>query len=104
MRRFVGLLCALVVIVGCDTAHNPTTSPLSTAPAAIPTLANASTTTPPISTEPLALSTQIDSLTVAAPYKAQPYRRAMFGKDEWIDANSDCHNTRAEVLMQETTA
>jgi hypothetical protein len=43
----------------------------------------------------------VDSLVIAAPYTAEPYRRAAFG-DDWIDADGDCHNTRAEVLLQET--
>lgn len=47
--------------------------------------------------------TLLDRLVVAEPYTAQPYRRAMFG-DDWIGADNDCHNTRAEVLMAESAA
>lgn len=94
MRRFLGLLCALVTVVSCDTDHNATTPLVFTAPASIP--AATSTTSAPV-------STVIDALTIAAPNTTQPYRRAMFG-DDWIDADGDCHNTRAEVLMQETAA
>ena len=40
-------------------------------------------------------------LTVAAPNTTAPYVRAAFGPD-WIDADHDCHDTRAEVLVAET--
>jgi hypothetical protein len=49
------------------------------------------------------LAALLDRLTIGAPYTAQPYHRAAFG-DDWIDADNDCHNSRAEVLMLESSA
>jgi hypothetical protein len=40
---------------------------------------------------------------VGSPYSGAAYARAAFGSD-WIDADHDCHDTRAEVLMAESTA
>lgn len=41
-------------------------------------------------------------LTVSHTGAPIPYSRAAFG-DDWIDEDGDCHNTRAEVLLAETT-
>ena len=100
-RALISTIDGTISTTTVTTAIVDSTSRSSTA------LANSPSTLAPITTQPtsqragtLAL---IDSLVVATPYTAQPYRRVAFG-DDWIDADRDCHNTRAEVLMLETAA
>jgi hypothetical protein len=87
-----------------------TTSPSSSTSAEATSSAVPSTTVPPASPLPLPSPTTtavsgpapgLEQLVVAPAYTASPYRRDAFGED-WIDADNDCHNTRAEVLMTET--
>ncbi len=80
----------------------PTTVPTATTTATITTTTTTVTTTT-VSARRDAVLAAIGALVVAEPYAAQPYRRVAFG-DGWIDADRDCHNTRAEVLMSESTA
>jgi hypothetical protein len=96
-------------IDGADDSKRSLTSGITT------TSATSGVTTAPVDSIPTTLApvaqptsqraqtnALIDSLVVDAPYTQQPYRRAAFD-DDWIDADRDCHNTRAEVLMAETT-
>ena len=94
----VAWLVASILVAGCTTSV--ATSPTPSSPARATTASPATSTTAP---PPTGSVDPLDRLIVAPPYTEQPYRRAMFGED-WIDADGDCHNTRAEVLMQETTA
>lgn len=119
------VLTAAVALVSCiddttDDGAAPEPQPL--APTALVTTMPVTTVAPPTTIAPVttvapattvpepgpptrraAVLTAIGALVVAEPYLAQPYRRAAFG-DGWIDADRDCHNTRAEVLMSESTA
>jgi hypothetical protein len=109
------LLCLAAVgvfIDAVDGTGNSTRQVLAELPATTTNRAEAATTAPDnvprTSAAASVLTSQhaqtmalINSLVVAAPYRAQPYRRAAFGED-WIDADNDCQNTRAEVLVQET--
>src|SRR5687768_11772159 len=107
----IAVFSAFTVVRGDDTAvirglvditsstnSTSTLTPTITAPTS--PAAPSHTTTP---VDRSVIEAQLDHLVVAPPYTAQPYRRAMFGDDS-IDIDNDCHNTRAEVLMQETTA
>lgn len=73
-RRALGLALALVVMVGVAAACEPAPPP------------------PP-------LPGGISALPIAEPQPAG-YDRALFG--DWIDADADCQNTRAEVLITES--
>ncbi len=111
------LLCLIAIggfIDATDGTNESTRQLLTDVPTTTTTLTELTTTTSTnvsstsaVTTRPPAQRTQtlalIDTLEVASPNTAQPYRRAAFG-DDWIDADNDCHNTRAEVLMQEATA
>jgi hypothetical protein len=85
------------------TSATPTASTTDPASAAPPETTSSTATVPPRTATPTAPvpGTALDTLVVAAPYSASPYLRAAFGPD-WVDADGDCHNTRAEVLMAET--
>lgn len=76
-------------------ATAPMASTLSPADSMVPIAVVVSATT--------ASPSMLDSLVVAMLDNSASYRRDAFGPD-WIDADRDCHNTRAEVLMQETAA
>lgn len=78
-----------------ESTSPPTTASEPAAPEPAPTATVPPTTTGASRADPLA------GLVVASPNTASPYRRAAFGPD-WIDADGDCHNTRAEVLMSES--
>jgi hypothetical protein len=77
--------------VSPTTASSPTTSATTGPPA----------TTAPPATSVGALPGGIEQLTVAAPSHEDSYNRDLFG-DGWIDADHDCQDTRAEVLIAES--
>ncbi len=72
------------------TSTEPSTTPAATSGA----------TSLPTSSAPAALPDGITALTVAEPSHAETYDRARF--THWIDADRDCQDTRAEVLVVES--
>jgi hypothetical protein len=88
---------ALIVLTGCGPTAAVFTPPSSLDSATTTSIAT-SVEGPPTDS----ITVLLDRLVVAEPYTDQPYRRAMFG-DDWIDTDGDCHNTRAEVLMMESS-
>jgi hypothetical protein len=88
---------------GSSRASSPplttTVNPTTTTSAASTT----STTAPPVtaSSTPAPTGGGITQLRVAEPSHQGTYDRDLFGGD-WIDADGDCQNTRAEALIAET--
>lgn len=87
-------------------AGSPSTGALLDSATSAPASTLAADSTVPIAVvvpATTAIPSMLDSLVVAMLENSATYRRDAFGPD-WIDADRDCHNTRAEVLMQETAA
>jgi hypothetical protein len=118
----VAALIALVVVVVANNDSNPAAGPaqgeevtrtsvagstassvggpvqtLATTVPVAPPSAPVLTTVPPTSV----VSTPSGTIVVAAPSHADTYDRDRFGSG-WIDADRDCQNTRAEVLIEES--
>jgi hypothetical protein len=51
-----------------------------------------------------ALPTGVVQLTIAPASHESTYARELFGASGWIDVDDDCQDTRAEVLIEESTA